>query len=129
MALRLTLRPHERAVIAGAVVRNGDTRATLRIENEVPVLRETDILRPDDVKTPCERVVLAIQLMYVDGARVSQHRTTFDRLIDDVRAAAPSLVEPLDAVNDLVDEGRLYQALKRARLLLSRERELLSNVS
>jgi flagellar biosynthesis repressor protein FlbT len=129
MALRLTLRPNERVVIADAVVRNGGARAVLHIENEVPVLRESDILRPSDVKTPCERIVLAIQLMYVDGGNALQHRATFDTLIDDVRAAAPSLDPTLDAVAHLVDEGRLYQALKQARRLITREREILSHAA
>jgi flagellar biosynthesis repressor protein FlbT len=128
MALRLTLRPNERVVIADAVVRNGGSRTVLHIENEVPVLREADILRPGDVRTPCERIVLAIQLMYVDGERAPQHRASFDVLIDDVRAAAPSLTRALEAVVSLVDEGMLYQALKQGRTLLALEREIMSRV-
>ncbi len=129
MPLRLTLRPHERVVIAGAVVQNGESRATLRIENEVPVLRESDIMRPSDVRTPCERIVLAVQLIYVDGERSAQHRRTLDALVDEVRAAAPTLRPTLDAVMRLVEQGRLYQAGKQSRRLLPREREILSHVS
>lgn|SRR5512147_1305633 len=129
MSLRLTLRPHERVVIAGAVVQNGESRTTLRIMNEVPVLREADILRPRDVKTPCERVVLALQLMYVDGERRSQHRATFDALASDVRDAAPSLMSELGPVVEHVEAGRLYPAIRQSKRLLTRERELLSHVS
>ncbi len=128
MPLRLTLRPHERVVIAGAVVQNGESRATLRIENAVPVLRETDILRPSDVRTPCERIVLAVQLMYLDGERCAQHRQALNVLVADVHAVAPSLRALLAEVAGLVDRGELYKAVKRARRLLPREREILSHV-
>ncbi len=128
MPLRLTLRPHERVVIAGAVVQNGESRTTLCIENAVPVLRETDILRPSDVKTPCERIVLAVQLMYLDGERCAQHRETLNVLIADVHAVAPSLRALLAEVMGMVERGELYKAVKRARRLRPREREILSHV-
>ncbi len=129
MPLRLTLKPRERVVIAGAVVQNGQSRAELRIENRVPVLREADILRPRDVRTPCERIVLAIQLLYVDGERSAAHLRSFESLVADVRAAAPSLEPLLDPVVDAVRSGHHYAALKLARHLLPPERELLSHVS
>jgi len=53
MPLRLTLKSQERVIIGGAVVKNGDSRTELHVENKVPILRETDILSPKLVKTPC----------------------------------------------------------------------------
>ena len=40
MALRLKLKPGERVIVGGAVVRNGSSRAELFVENDTPVLRE-----------------------------------------------------------------------------------------
>src|SRR5439155_12790288 len=90
MALRLSLKPHERVIIGGAALRNGGTRTELLIENEVPVLRESDILSPSMVRTPCERIYLVLQLMYVDPERSEQHIDRYRSLVADVAATAPS---------------------------------------
>ena len=45
MALKLSLKPGEKMIIGGAVVKNGDAKAELFIENQVPLLREKDIMR------------------------------------------------------------------------------------
>lgn len=128
MALRLTLKPQERAIIGGAVLTNGRHRAELFVETEVPVLRGSDILSPTAVHTPCEHVVLAIQLMYVDPQRRESHLRGYRQLVDDVLDASPSsrrYIEPIDAC---IAEGRYYQALKLGRDLMTHEKELLEHV-
>jgi len=129
MPLRLTLKPHERVILGGAVVRNGDKRSGFLIENEIPVLRETDILSPRTARTACERLYLTLQLMYVDPERMDLHRKTFDHMAENILEAAPSCGPHLEATVDLVEAGRLYQALKRAQLLLEHEKELIHHVS
>lgn len=128
MALRLTLKPNERVIIGGAAVRNGSTRAEFLIENRVPVLREPDILSPSAVRTPCERVVLALQLLYVDVDQADEHCKTYRELIADVAEAAPSCRQLIDDIDLLVQSGQYYQALKRARDLLDHERDLFKSV-
>jgi flagellar protein FlbT len=129
MALQLNLRPGERVILGGAVVRNGSSRARLRIENEIPVLRESDILRPGAVRTPCEGVYFALQLAYVDPSRSGEHLETYRDLADQVRAAAPSSRPWLEDVDARLEAGDYYRALKCARALLTWERETLSRVS
>ena len=128
MAFRLTLKPHERAVIDGAVIRNGNSRTVLLVENEVPILREGDILSPREVHTPADRVVLAIQLMYLEPAQREPLRLTYRQLLDELRAAAPSLSADLDLVDEHVAAARYYQALRAARQLRLDERRLLGHV-
>ena len=128
MALRLTLKPHERAILGGAVLTNGKHRAELFVETEVPVLRGSEILSPSMVRTPCERVVLAIQLMYVDPQRRAVHEQTYRSLLEDILDASPSSRRYLDPIDELVRAGKFYPALKQARDLLAYEKELLSNV-
>jgi flagellar protein FlbT len=129
MPLRLSLKPNERVIIGGAVIRNSETRSEVLIENEVPILRETDILSPTNVNTACERIYLALQLMYVDPQRRDEHERTFAQLVQDVLAAAPSLAPQIEEIMELADAGRLYQALKSAQTLLQREKELINHVS
>ena len=125
MPLKLTLKSQERIIIGGAVVKNGDSRTELHIENTVPILREADILSPTAVNTPCEQIYLAVQLMYVDGDNHEQHRRQYDKLVDDVLHAAPSTKPMVGAMNDEISAGRHYQALKSAKSLLEYEKELL----
>ena len=128
MSLRLRLKPNERIIISGAVVRNGNSRGELFLENKVPVLREGGILSPKQAHTPCERVYLAIQLLYVDPQRHQTHLDTFRSLASDVLDAAPSCRKLLERVCEFVDEGDYYQALRSMRDVLDYERALTSNV-
>lgn len=128
MPLKLELKPRERLIVGNSVIRNGNGRAQLLIENDVPVLREGDVLGPARVNTVCERIYLALQLLYVDPGRAELHRQTLAVLMEDVAAAAPSLGPLLDEITDLVAQGRLYQAIKKARNLFDRERELINHV-
>jgi flagellar protein FlbT len=122
------LKPNERAIVGGAVIRNGGGRADLLIENEVPVLRERDILGPAAVNTPAERVYLSIQLMYVDASVREENRGSYEVLTHEIREAAPSCRELLDAIDLQVRDGNYYQALRTARRLRDRERELIRDV-
>ncbi len=59
MALTISLKPNEQAVIGGAVVSNDeDKRIRLTIKNKcVTILREKDVLKPEDVDTPCKKAL------------------------------------------------------------------------
>ena len=129
MALRLKLKPNERVIIGGAVVRNGGGRVELLIDNEVPVLRESDIMSPSAVRTPCERLYLVLQLVYVDTEQVSKHLETYRRLVEQVLEAAPSCGKFIAPIERHVGDGHFYQALKCARDLIEHERGLISDVS
>jgi flagellar protein FlbT len=128
MALRLRLKPRERLIVGGALLRNGSTRSQLMIENQVPVLRGCDILSPRAVRTPCGRIYMALQLLYVDPDGVEQHRRTYRKLVADVLAAAPSCGRWIKTVDAHVSAGRIYQAIRSARPLLAHEQELLRHV-
>lgn len=128
MALRITLKPGERLIIGGAVVRMGRGRGELFVDSQTPVLRESDVLSPDAVRTPCERVVLALQLIYVEPEKIAQHLAAYHALAADVREAAPSTSALLDRIDRYLEVGHPYRALKSARELVDYERELLSHV-
>ena len=128
MPLRLTLKPNERAILGGAVLTNGKHRAELFVETEVPILRGGDILSPSSVTTPCERIVLAVQLMYIDVAHRDVHHQTYLALVEDVLDASPSSRRHIAPMDESVQAGQYYQALKQGRQLIAYEKELLSDV-
>tara|TARA_R110002094_G_scaffold149513_1_gene138120 strand:- start:4428 stop:4676 length:249 start_codon:yes stop_codon:yes gene_type:complete len=65
MALKISLKPGEKFVLNGAVVENGDRRATLLLQNRASVLREKDIMQADQVTTPARHIYFPIMMMYL----------------------------------------------------------------
>ncbi len=124
MALKITLKPGERVIIGGAVITNAASTANLVIENPVPLLRQKDIISEEQADTPCKRVYLVIQLMYVDGANLSTHHNTYWSLVKDVLKAAPSTLPIIDRMNDFILRNKYYQALKVAKKLIEYEEEV-----
>lgn len=121
MALKIKLKPHERLIIGGAVVANGDIKCDLIIENEVPVLRDKDILREKDADTPCKKVYFIIQLLYVDGKELVEKHNLYWALVKDIVGAAPSTAGMFAGISALVIEGKYYPALKLAKKLIEYE--------
>ena len=126
MALKVELKPHERIVIGGAVVRNGETRSRIVIEGNVPIMRERDILSAAEANTPAKRIYFVLQLMYLDHD-IPSHRHTFLHLIEDFMNAAPSAWPHINAVTSHIIEGDVYKALKSTRALIDYEKDLLTH--
>lgn len=124
MALKIELKPRERFILGGAVLRNGDTRSELILENNVPILRGKNILSLEDADTPCKRIYFLIQLMYVEGGNLEGHQDTYWALVRDIVKAAPSMLDLIDAINEHLVGGRYYEALKLTRKLINEEERL-----
>lgn len=127
MPLRIELKPGEKVFIGGAVIENGTSRAHLTVLNDVPVLRERDILTEQTADTPCKRIYLAVQLMYMDERHLPQHHHTFGELIKDVIEAAPSTTNLLDRIGAFILNGEYYQALKAAKELIRYEQDIVQH--
>jgi flagellar protein FlbT len=127
MALTLTLKPDERAILGGAVVRNAGKHAVrLMIETPVPILRGSDILPASEVKTPCGRLYMVLQLLYIDPAKRGENTEHYLSLTRDLLAAAPSMAPQLAKTSLYVASGEYYRALQQAKQLLKYEQVLLS---
>ncbi|MGE0441752.1 MAG: flagellar biosynthesis repressor FlbT [Gemmatimonadales bacterium] len=129
MPLRISLKAHERLIVGGAVVRNGDHRCDLLVENDVPILRGKEVLALDDANSPCRRIYFATQLAYVDPERREEHARLLRQLLDEVAEAAPSARALIEEVRQLVGEGAFYRALKTARKLIALEEELIGHAA
>jgi flagellar protein FlbT len=126
MALRIELKPGERILIGESVLVNGDQRASFLVEGQAPILREKDILTPEQADTPAKRIYLAVQLMYTSRDARAHHDVYF-ALVRDIVQAAPSTFPYVETINNRILTGDLYKALKEARNLIDYERELLQN--
>ncbi len=128
MALKIILKPREKFILGGAVIANGDVKSTFVIENDVPILREKDIMTLASADTPCKKIYFTIQLMYVDGKNLPEHHKTFWELVKDVAEAAPSRKPILKEISKYILDGRYYPALKLTKKLIEYEQEVVNHV-
>lgn len=128
MALTLILKPHERMIIGGAVMKNGSKTTEFSVENNVSILREKDIMGEGEANSPCRRIYFVIQLMYIDNGKLPEYNAIFRELTEDVVKAAPSTLDIIELIADLTAGAKFYQALKVARKLINYEEELLKHV-
>jgi flagellar protein FlbT len=129
MALKITLKPNEKMIVGGAVVTNGNSKNTdLIIENNVPVLRQKDILSEKDATSPCSRIYFIIQLMYIDEENLIDHQTVYWKLVRELLDAVPRLAGHINQINENILGGNFYRALKLAGELIGYEQEVLKYV-
>lgn len=129
MSLKLTLKPGERLILAGAVIKNGPLVAHLQIENQVTLLREKDILTEATATTPCKKIYLVVQLMYIGEGLTTELDQLYWDLVRDVLAAAPSTNDLISQMSAYIVESSFYPALKVAKKLISYEEELIEHAT
>ncbi|MGD9045052.1 MAG: flagellar biosynthesis repressor FlbT, partial [Desulfobacterales bacterium] len=129
-ALKITLKPNEKMIVGGAVVTNGNAKnSCLIIENNVPVLRQKDILSDKDVTSHCSRIYFTIQLMYIDPENMTDHQQIYWTLVGELLDAVPRLISHIDEINEHILIGDYYRALKLAGQLIDYEQEVLKHAN
>ena len=128
MALKIDLKPHEKLIISGTVIQNGSKRAELIIENSTSILREKDIMRPEDATTYCSKIYFAIQMMYIDGNNLVEYHDTYWSLVRDLVNAVPSTLNLIGSISEHLLKNEYYQALKDTKKLMDYEQEVLNRV-
>lgn len=126
MPLKLTLKPHERIVIGKAFVTNGDSTTKIFVENKVPILRQKDILLEKEAHSTCEKIYFIIQMMYLDPDSIPQYHQNYWSMVRLVVNAAPSLLEIVEQVSELILAEEYYKALKKTKSLIKKEQELIN---
>ena len=88
MALKITLKPHEKMILGGAVITNGATKCEFIVENKVSILRQNSIMTPED----------ALEFLIVGAAAVQVGTANF--------------VKP-DVTIDIIDGIEMFLAQKK----------------
>ena len=128
MPLKLSLKPGEKFVINGAVVTNGDKRTSLIVQNKACLLREKDIMQPEEATTPSRRIYLPIMMMYLDPDGGDKYYDDFALRMTEFMGA----IKNRDALSTCVEisrdvmSGSYYRALMQCRKLFEFERERLN---
>jgi len=130
MPLKLSLKPGEKFVLNGAVLTNGDKRASLVIQNKACVLREKDIMQPKAAVTPARRIYLPIMMMYLDAENDDQYYNDFALRMTEFMGAVKNhavLSSCIEISRDVMS-GSYYKALMQCKKLFEFERERLDYV-
>jgi flagellar protein FlbT len=127
MPLKLSLRPGERFVVNGAVVQNGDRRASLVLQNKASVLREKDIMQPEEAVSPAKRIYFPIMLMYLDADSHDKAYSEFAARLAEFMGVVrdPGVLAECVGVSKEVMSREYYRALMRCRKLIAYEAERL----
>lgn len=126
--LILNLAPHERILINGAVVENGDRRSRLAIKSpQANVLRLKDAIHPDQADTPVKRLCYDAQLILSGDLEPEEGK---QRLIAGIERLS-RILDDKDSTRTLDDagaaalSGNSYLCLRLLRQLIPREQRLL----
>ncbi|MFZ1660702.1 MAG: flagellar biosynthesis repressor FlbT [Paracoccaceae bacterium] len=127
--LVLKLAPHERVLINGAVIENGEKRSRLAIMSpNAHILRLRDAIHPGEANTPVRRVCYIAQLALSGDAKPEEARQQMLRGIEQLSLALTDHDSRahLTAATEALLEDQFYRALKALRALLPREARLLA---
>lgn len=126
MGLRLTLKPNEKVIINGCVVRNADRKQTLIIENHADVIRGEDLLDEAEAATPVKEIYYFVQAAMLqpeirdDITPIIQKR--LGKLVPVFNAQIGGHL--IEAANH-ISARNYYNALKSIKPVISYETELL----
>lgn len=127
--LVLKLGPHERVLINGAVIQNGDRRSRLSIMTpNANILRLRDAIHPEQVTTPVRRICYLFQLVLSGDADPSEKHLPLLRRIEELSQIMtdPDSRTQLAIATEAVVSGQFYNGLKALRALLPREERMLA---
>lgn len=131
MPLKLSLKPGEKFVLNGAVVQNGDRRGVLVLQNKASVLREKDIMQPDEATTPARRIYFPVMMMYLDEASAERQYEEFATRLTEFMGVVrnPDVLTDCIAISKHVMAREYYKALMLSRKLIEYEDQRLGHVS
>lgn len=131
MPLKLSLKPGEKFVLNGAVVQNGDRRGVLVLQNKASVLREKDIMQPDEATTPARRIYFPVMMMYLDEANAERQYDEFATRLTEFMGVVrnPDVLGDCIAISKHVMAREYYKALMLSRKLIEYEEQRLGHVS
>ena len=130
MPLKLSLKPGEKFVLNGAVVQNGDRRGVLVLQNKASVLREKDIMQPEEAVTPARMIYFPVMMMYLDEPGALRYYDEFVRRLSEFMGVIrnPDVLADCVSISKHAMSKEYYKALRLCRKLIEYADERLGNV-
>ncbi|KXF76008.1 flagellar biosynthesis repressor FlbT [Paramesorhizobium deserti] len=114
--MRLSLRAGEKIYINGAVLR-ADRKVSLELLNDATFLLENHVLQPEQTTTPLRQLYFAAQIMLINPAVAEQAGETFKAMLKAMLKTFEDaeILKGLKLTDELVHQGRVFEALKTLR--------------
>lgn len=130
MALKLNLRPGEKIVINGAVIVNGDRKASLAVKNFAHILRESDVMQEEAATTPTRRTYFVAQLMLLDPDNAARYSGNYLTMLEDLLRVYSNaeVLSLLKETTDYLERRDYYKILANLRKVIRYEDLLLAGV-
>lgn len=127
MPLKIQLKPQERVIINGAVIEgHPESRTEIVVLNNASVMRQKHILQEKEADTPVKRLYFALQMLYIDEDNRPSYTDSYNRYLKDLKDtfSLPTIKESLALMEQSVEKGKYYDAMKVCRDLIKVEAEL-----
>ena len=120
MPLKLSLKPSEAVVVNGAVVRNGERRGTLLLETKARILRERDIMYPENVGNVFDATYFTVMQIYLTGETEGPlYDACISALADLMEITAdPEMKQEALSISRWLASGQTYKALGACKKII-----------
>jgi len=125
--MQISLRPGQKLFLNGAVLR-ADRKVTLELLNDATFLLDNHVMQPNETTTPLRQLYFVVQTMLIDPATADTTLKLFKEMHEAIGGIFHSrpLQTGLQEVGDLVDRGRVFEALRAMRNLFPAEASVLA---
>ena len=122
MPLSIPLPAGAKVIINGAVVQNnGSANITLAIHNKAYILRDKEVLTQAEADSPAKEVYYHVQNAYLFEDNRAEWESIAYALLDRYQASVPDAAEIVEHIRGLMQEDKLYNALRASRRLIALE--------
>ncbi|MBZ8131801.1 flagellar biosynthesis repressor FlbT [Afifella sp. IM 167] len=125
--MQISLRPGQKLFLNGAVVRV-DRKVTLELMNDATFLLDNHVMQPNETTTPLRQLYFVVQTMLIDPATADATGKLFKEMhaaVSDIFHSRP-VQSGLAEVGELVERGRVFDALRALRNLFPVEASVLA---
>lgn len=122
----ISLRAGERIYLNGAVVRV-DRKVSLELLNDVAFLLEAHVMQSEETTTPLKQLYFVLQAVLMDPRNAEAALALFRSLFDSTLASFTNelIISGLKAAGGLVEEDRVFEAMRTLRALFTTEAAIL----
>ena len=122
MPLSIPLPAGAKIIINGAVIENsGSANITLTVHNKANILRDKDVVTPSEADTPAKEIYHAVQNAYLFESNRDEWLGISAALMVQFERARPAAAPVIQHVRELIQDDKLYNALRACRRLIALE--------
>lgn len=107
------------------MIANGGSKAEIAILNHVPIVREKDMMAPEDADTPVKRLYASLLDMYIHPERSAEAYRLYRLLLEQLISTDPdeAAMELLSKISALLVAGDHYKAMRACKKLIRHEED------